>query len=670
MLLAVIFVPIGMVVFGVTAKNEFGVAATTGYMTSIIVGYILARCGRAHAGVLIVIVLVTLLIYAEGIATSTVDKVHELASFPILILSAGAFLPVRLTLLVAAIQIALLFIYPSIVPAPDLNTMLSGTIFMHVALLLISLIFSAAHRLRYETFTNHLADSRQRYKLLAAEHSMQAQLLESILSASGDHIVVCDRESRIQYINHALLDHLQLKKPAVIGKQWQELDLYGQAASNFEKYVREIFAGHADIHVEEIDDRVGPPTHYAMTFRPIHAVNGEVVSAVATRRNITPYVQATRELEIAKERYRIISELMSDYAFSFRFSADGQPGELEWMTADSFQRVTGYTWQELIESGDIYILYHEDDRETVRFDMDVVNNGWTIENEYRIVTKSGEERWIRLYRRPEWNKEHTRVERYVGVARDITESRNTERQEFRLKAEREHLSVVQRFVRAVSHDFRNSLANIETSRYLIHRHAIEPTGNERLMVKSENIRRFIEHISEQLDNLNTIFALKKDHHPNVDIQSIMRALMTQMSKHAAAGDIQLHMNVNDDLPLINGSVQELTHAIRQLINNALNYTPEGGTVTLDTRLEGGSVHISVTDTGPGIKSEHLPKIFDLFFRADPARSMEIGGVGIGLSIVKLVADAHGGTVTVNSNEGGGSTFTLILPRVIQGPSDA
>jgi signal transduction histidine kinase len=101
-----------------------------------------------------------------------------------------------------------------------------------------------------------------------------------------------------------------------------------------------------------------------------------------------------------------------------------------------------------------------------------------------------------------------------------------------------------------------------------------------------------------------------------------------------------------------------------LVTNAIKYTPQGGTVALSLAQEDGSVVFTVSDTGIGIAPGDLPHIFDRFWRADPARSRtgERPGTGLGLSITKWIAEAHGGSITVQSRPGRGSVFTVRLPR--------
>ena len=97
-----------------------------------------------------------------------------------------------------------------------------------------------------------------------------------------------------------------------------------------------------------------------------------------------------------------------------------------------------------------------------------------------------------------------------------------------------------------------------------------------------------------------------------------------------------------------------------LLDNAVKYTPDGGSVTVRVKEEDGSVALAVSDTGIGIPEDQLPLIFERFHRVDPSRSE--GGAGLGLSIARQIAEAHGGQIRAKSTPGKGSTFTLLLPK--------
>lgn len=112
---------------------------------------------------------------------------------------------------------------------------------------------------------------------------------------------------------------------------------------------------------------------------------------------------------------------------------------------------------------------------------------------------------------------------------------------------------------------------------------------------------------------------------------------------------------------INGDKDMLKQLMRILMDNAIKYTPEGGSITLGVRRDSRSCILSVTDTGAGISAEELPKVFDRFYRCDGARKQQTSGHGLGLSIARIIVVAHGGKLKVRSKVGAGTTFSVILP---------
>jgi signal transduction histidine kinase len=122
---------------------------------------------------------------------------------------------------------------------------------------------------------------------------------------------------------------------------------------------------------------------------------------------------------------------------------------------------------------------------------------------------------------------------------------------------------------------------------------------------------------------------------------------------------------HNDAVTVLGDAERLRQLVSNLVENAIRYTPPGGTVTLALRRHGPVAEITVVDTGIGIEEDHLADIFERFYRVDRGRSRALGGTGLGLSIVRQVAEAHGGAVRVRSTPGAGSTFTVVLP-VAQG----
>jgi signal transduction histidine kinase len=110
-----------------------------------------------------------------------------------------------------------------------------------------------------------------------------------------------------------------------------------------------------------------------------------------------------------------------------------------------------------------------------------------------------------------------------------------------------------------------------------------------------------------------------------------------------------------------GDEERLTQLVRNLLENAAKYTPPGTTVDVRLRQSGGVAQLIVADSGPGIAAEHLVHLWDRYYRVDDVRSRESGGTGLGLPIVKFIAEAHGGRADVVSQVGAGTTFTIELP---------
>ena len=126
--------------------------------------------------------------------------------------------------------------------------------------------------------------------------------------------------------------------------------------------------------------------------------------------------------------------------------------------------------------------------------------------------------------------------------------------------------------------------------------------------------------------------------------------------------IDLQFSTPSKVSLINADRNSMEGIFTNLISNAIKYTPEGRKVWVNLSEEGGFVKATVSDTGIGIKKEDLPRIFDKFYRVKTTETRQIVGTGLGLSIVKSIVDAHLGSISVESEEGNGTTFTVLLPK--------
>jgi len=151
----------------------------------------------------------------------------------------------------------------------------------------------------------------------------------------------------------------------------------------------------------------------------------------------------------------------------------------------------------------------------------------------------------------------------------------------------------------------------------------------------------------------------------VDVGALLSGMMVNLEPVAAAKEIALTASAEEGLPAVTADADRIRQVLLNLISNALQYTGQGGTVTVTARRVGGAggqaVQVLVADTGPGIAPEDLPSIFDRFYRADKSRSRATGGSGLGLAIVRSLVELHKGKVTVQSKPGEGTCFTVTLP---------
>jgi signal transduction histidine kinase len=148
----------------------------------------------------------------------------------------------------------------------------------------------------------------------------------------------------------------------------------------------------------------------------------------------------------------------------------------------------------------------------------------------------------------------------------------------------------------------------------------------------------------------------------VDMAALLNEVTTESSAKAAAAGVGLEQEPESSEICVMGDALRLRQVLINLVDNAIKYNRTGGTVKLSARAEGSQVVLQVQDSGIGISAADQQRVFDRFYRVDKSRSRAGGGSGLGLAIVKKIVEDHGGTISVESTPGKGSTFRIILPR--------
>ena len=213
----------------------------------------------------------------------------------------------------------------------------------------------------------------------------------------------------------------------------------------------------------------------------------------------------------------------------------------------------------------------------------------------------------------------------------------------------------------VSHELRTPLTAIKGSLEALIDGVLpaEPETFEQIYQEADRLQRLVNDLQE-LSRVEA-GAFKLDLQP-LRLTDLLKTTTIRLDRQYFEKGVRLEIDIPADLPKVLADADRLSQVLFNLVGNALQYTPAGGQVTVAARRQGDEVQVSVQDTGIGIAAEHLPHVFDRFYRADRSRARLSGGSGIGLTIAKHLVEAHSGRIWVESpGEGKGSTFTFTLP---------
>jgi heavy metal sensor kinase len=218
-----------------------------------------------------------------------------------------------------------------------------------------------------------------------------------------------------------------------------------------------------------------------------------------------------------------------------------------------------------------------------------------------------------------------------------------------------------RFVADASHELRTPLANLKAELDLALRRARSPAE---LVDALRSASEETDRLSQLAEDLLLLASADGGHLvmrlDDIDASGVVRNTVGSFEGRAAALGVTLEASVEDHIRARLDDVR-IRQAVRNLVDNALRQTPSGGRVTVEMSKRAGILSIAVADTGSGFETAYLPLAFEAFSRADESRSRAIGGVGLGLAIVRAIAQAHGGTVDARNRPEGGAEVVLELP---------
>lgn len=398
-----------------------------------------------------------------------------------------------------------------------------------------------------------------------------------------------------------------------------------------------------------------------LTASLVRTAEGEPLYFVSQIQDVTPFKAAGAALREAEARYRMLVEQTP--AAVYVDSAEGLGQAL--YVSPRIEALLGLTSEEWTSSPEFWTLsVHPDDQPRVMEAVQRSNQtGGPFYCEYRLIAKGGKVVWVHDEAALVFDEDGVK-QCWQGLMVDITDRKLAEEQ---LRAAKEAAEEASRlksaFLSMATHELRTPLTIISGYVELLAESArahLSDDEREYVEVAQAGAKTLGALIDDLLD-LARIEAGRLDLTIRpVSVEEGLERVRRMVAAQAASKGLALEVQVSPGLPLIAADMTRLLQVFINLLGNAIKFT-EQGSVVARARAVGGGVEVQVSDTGIGISAAAISRIFDEFRQADSGTTRRYGGSGLGLAIAKRLVDMHGGVISVESNVGVGSTFTVWFP---------
>lgn len=471
--------------------------------------------------------------------------------------------------------------------------------------------------------------------------SVSNAYLDNILESISEMLVVTSAEGLIERVNHSVYARMGYERHEVIGQPASFL--FGAAA-------------RADTQLREIEHstKSGQKITLVVSCTPLPITHGAGSGRVYVAHDITELKRVRNDLEISKMRYQ--SAIMAS-----------RGGVMEWDIERNVIHVN-HTLLEMLGqedqpdtfSANVMVSYiHPDDYARVQREYveAIARLDTQYSSEYRLVHRDGSVIWV-MVRGIIRYLINGQPENMVLVYIDMTHQKQAEKRALEVALEKEKLNLLTKFVNDASHHFRTSLTVILTSVWLLKRTESPDKRQERIAFIEEHaitLNRLFESLFKmfRIDMLNTLSLSP------VRINDLIQEVLERTETFANKHKITIQADLDTSNPMLCADPDELGQAIINVVDNAIIYNRENGSVSVRTRHDEHSLFIDIIDNGIGIAPEEHARIFERLYKSDPARSK--GGMGLGLTMSRKIVELHHGDISVESQLKQGSTFTIRLP---------
>jgi PAS domain S-box-containing protein len=492
--------------------------------------------------------------------------------------------------------------------------------------------------LYYDGSLVDITEQRRSEEALRASEARYRALVESSPDGIGIH-----QDGRVVFVNPAGARLLGAQNPdELVGKPAMDLLHPDYREVVRERIQRSLATGQpAPPLMEKFIRLDGTVIDVEVTAVPIMWEGRPAMQVVF--RDITDRKRMEEELKASEERYRDLFENANDGIYIL-----DRAGRIVSFNRKA-EEITGYTVEEV--RGQSYTLFLPPGPERKKARRAFLKNmrGQPDKTELTIIRKDGREVILELSTRPIW--QGGQIVGIQGIGRDITERKELER----LKSD---------FISTVSHELRTPLTSIKGYVDLVLAGDVGPLTPEQkefLTIVSQNTTRLTELINDLLEIERLESGKIEFEFAELDLAEVLENVARSLHVNAEQKGLEFLTEIPSGLK-VRGDRERLAQVFLNLLSNAIKYTP-AGTVELRAHQEDDAVVVEVRDTGIGLSESDLQKLFQKFFRSDNPYVRKVGGTGLGLSIAKAIVERHGGTITVTSQLGQGSTFTVRLPAL-------
>jgi len=472
--------------------------------------------------------------------------------------------------------------------------------------------------------------------------------LQNLISSTDIALIFLDPGLRIRRYTPPA-QHLFNIIPTDIGRPLEHLThklAYENLVADSTEVLRTLRAGEREIR--STDDR-----WYIARIAPYRTVEDKIDGIVFTFVDITERRHTEHNLRQAHERFELAVEGSRDVIWDWNIIT----GEIyfsdriyDLLSESARQFARGFTWR------DWQALIHPQDRarvvkETERY-LETRDKVYNVD--YRVGGKEGAYRWVNSRGQALWDPSGKST-RMAGSLTDISDRKKLD--EDLMASDRRK----DEFLAMLSHELRNPLAPMTGALELMKSATDRDTEQRALHVLERQVGQIVRMVDDLLDISRMAVGKLSLRMTRADLATVVEFALETCRPMINAAAHRLTVSLPSEPLYLNADVARLAQVLANLLNNSIKYTPSGGEIRLSASREGDDAVIRVQDNGMGIAPADLSRIFDIFTQGD-TRSRPLGGLGIGLSLVKQLVEMHGGTVSAQSGGlGKGSEFVVRVP---------